>query len=177
MTDEPTRGPRRLRRLGTGRAFLITLAVVGVLALAYTLAGFFLVPRLITTYVPRYVQTELKRRAEIGEVRLNPLLFKLEIKHFRLQEADGRPLVSFDRLFVDFELSSLFRRAWTFAEIQLEAPRLDVVMAQDGRLNVADLLDAFPKSEPAAQPAPTTLRRVLRFRRFLAGAASRLAAQ
>ena len=161
MTDEPTRGPRRLRRLGTGRAFLITLAVVGVLALAYTLAGFFLVPRLITTYVPRYVQTELKRRAEIGEVRLNPLLFKLEIKHFRLQETDGRPLVSFDRLFVDFELSSLFRRAWTFAEIQLEAPRLDVVMAHDGRLNVADLLDAFPKSEPAAQPAPTTLRRVL----------------
>src|SRR5439155_14578503 len=103
----------------------------------------------------------LKRRAEIGDVRLNPLLFKLEIKHFRLQEADGRPLLGFDRLFVDFELSSLFRRAWTFAEIQLEAPRLDVVLAPDGRLNVADLLDAFPQGEPASQPAPTTPRRML----------------
>jgi len=161
MTAKPTRGPERLRRLVTGRAFLIILAVVGALVLAYTLVGFFLVPRLITTYVPRYVQTELKRRAEIGDVRLNPLLFKLEIKHFRLQEADGRPLLGFDRLFVDFELSSLFRRAWTFAEIQLEAPRLDVVLAPDGRLNVADLLDAFPQGEPASQPAPTTPWRML----------------
>src|SRR5262249_50686080 len=77
----------------------------------------------------------------------------------RLREADGRPLLGFDRLFVDFELSSLVRRAWTFAEIQLDAPRLDVVMAPDGRLNLADLLDAFPKSEPA--PEPTAPRRML----------------
>ena len=137
------------------------VAVVMVLVAAYTIAGFFLVPRLVKTYVPRYVQEQLKRRVEIGEVRLNPLLFKLEIKHFRLHEADGRPLIAFDRLFVDFELSSLFRRAWTFAEIQLEAPRLDIVLARDGRLNVADLLDAFPQSEPTPQPAPTTPRRVL----------------
>src|SRR5439155_24263753 len=97
----------------------------------------------------------LKRRAEIGDVRLNPLLFKLEIKRFRLQEADGRPLLAFDRLFLDFELSSLFRRAWTFREIQLEAPRLDVVLSPDGRLNVADLLDAFPRSEAAPATEPT----------------------
>src|SRR2546427_10177332 len=104
MTAKPTRGPERLRRLVTGRAFLITLAVVGALVLAYTLVGFFLVPRLITTYVPRYVQTELKRRAGIGDVRANPPLFKLEIKHFRLHEADGRPLLGFDPLFFGFEL-------------------------------------------------------------------------
>jgi uncharacterized protein involved in outer membrane biogenesis len=161
MTADATRAPRRLRRLVTGRPFLITLAVGAVLVSVYTLAGFFLVPRLITTYVPWYVQERLKRRAEIGEVRVNPLLFKLEIKRFRLQEADGRPLLGFDRLFVDFELSSLFRRAWTFAEIQIEAPRLDVVLARDGRLNLADLLDAFPQAEPTAQPAPTTPRRML----------------
>jgi uncharacterized protein involved in outer membrane biogenesis len=144
----------RLWLLVTRVRVLVTLSVLATLAVAYTLAGVFLVPRLIRTYVPRYVQEQLKRRAEIGEVRLNPLLFKLEIKHFRLQEADGRPLLAFDRLFIDFELSSLFRRAWTFAEIQLEAPRLDVVLARDGRLNLADLLDAFPKSEPTSRTAP-----------------------
>jgi hypothetical protein len=158
-TPRPWTG--RLRRLVIGKPFLITAGVVVILAIAYTLAGFFLVPRLITTYVPRYVQEQLKRRAEIGEVRLNPLLFKLEIKRFRLQEADGRPLLGFDRLFVDFELSSLFRRAWTLAEIRLEAPRLDVVMAPDGRLNVADLLDAFPRSEAAPAPEPTAPPRML----------------
>jgi hypothetical protein len=153
MSDGPRMRMPRLRRLLLGVPFLVGAAVVIFLVVAYTLVGFLLVPRLIRTYAPPYVQEQLKRRAEIGEVRFNPLLFKLEIKHFRLQEADGRPLLGFDRLFVDFELSSLIRRAWTFAEIQLEAPRLDVVMAPEGRLNLADLLDAFPKSEPAPEPA------------------------
>jgi uncharacterized protein involved in outer membrane biogenesis len=150
--DGPRHWTRRLRHLVVQVPFLVTAAVIVLLVAAYTIAGFFLVPRLITKYVPRYVQEQLNRRAEIGEVRFNPLLFKLEVKHFRLQEADGRPLLGFDRLFVDFELSSLFRRVWTFAEIQLDAPRVDVVMARDGRLNVADLLDAFPKGAPAQQP-------------------------
>jgi uncharacterized protein involved in outer membrane biogenesis len=143
----------------TGVPFLVTVGVVVLLFVAYTLAGFFLVPRLIRTHVPRFAQEQLKRRADIGEVRVNPLLFKVEIKNFRLQEADGRPLLGFDRLFIDFELSSLFRRAWTFADIQLEAPRVDVVMARDGRINLADLLDTFPKGEPA--PEPTAPARVV----------------
>ena len=162
MLDATRRGVRWLRSLVIKVPFLIAAAVVAVLVVAYTLTGFFLVPRLITTYVPRYVQEQLKRRAEIGEVRLNPLLFKLEIKNFRLREADGRPILGFDRLFVDFEVvSSLFRRAWTFAEIQLDAPRVDVVLARDGRLNLAELVDAFPRSEPAPRPAATAPPRLL----------------
>jgi uncharacterized protein involved in outer membrane biogenesis len=140
--------------LVTRRWFLITSAVVVILAVAYTLAGFLLVPRLIASQVPRYVQEQLKRKAQIGEVRVNPLLFKVEIKNFKLTEADGRPLVGFDRLFVDFELSSIFRAAWTFAEISLEGPRLDVVMNRDGRLNWAELLDSLPQGEPPKAPPP-----------------------
>ena len=154
MTSDDARPwTRRLRRVVTRTPFLVTAAVIVLLFAAYTFAGFFVVPRLIMSYVPRYVQHQLERRAEIGEVRVNPLLFKVEIKRFHLQEADGRPLLAFDRLFVDFELSSLFRRAWTFAEIQLDALRVNVVMARDGAINVADLLDAFSKSEPAPEPA------------------------
>jgi uncharacterized protein involved in outer membrane biogenesis len=159
--DGPGRWAGRLRGLVTGKRFLIIAAVVAVLAVAYTLAGFFLVPRLIASQVPRYAQEQLQRRAEIGEVRFNPLLFKLEIKGFRLTESDGQPLLGFDRLFVDFQLSSLFRAAWTFAEIQLEGPRLDVVLTRDGRLNLADLLDSMPKSEAPPQPADTAPPRVL----------------
>ena len=150
------RWAERWRRPGvwlTRRRVVVTLAVLAALFLVYTLAGFFLVPRLIATYVPRYAQERLGRRAQIGEVRINPLLFKVDIRQFRLQEADGRPLLGFDRLFVDFELTSVFRAAWTFAEIRLEAPRVDAVMGPDGRLNIAELLDALPKGEPAPEPA------------------------
>jgi len=159
MTPQWARRWARFRALLTRRPVLITFAVVSVILFVYTLAGFFLVPRLVATYVPRYVEQRLGRRAEIGEVRVNPLLLKIEIKKFRLKEADGRPLLGFDRLFVDLELaSSIFRAAWTFAEIRLEAPRVEAVISADGRMNIAELLDALPKDEPAKQPtAPPRL--------------------
>jgi len=151
MTPE-SRGAR-LRRVVTGTRFVVAVSVVAVLFCAYTLAGFFLVPRLIRSYVPKYAAEQLQRRAEVGEVRWNPLLFKLEVKDFRLREADGRPLLGFDRLFVDFEATSLFRAAWTFAAIELDAPRIDAVLGADGRMNLAELLDALPKREPATKPS------------------------
>jgi uncharacterized protein involved in outer membrane biogenesis len=142
----------RVDKLFTRLPVIITLAVLVVSFVAYTLAGFFLVPRLVATYVPRYVEQQLKRRAEIGEVRVNPLLLKVEIKNFRLTEADGGPLLGFDHLFVDLEIAkSIVRAAWTFAEIRLEAPRIEAVISADGPMNIAELLDAFPKSEPAKQ--------------------------
>jgi len=155
------RWAERWRRLGVRlrrRRVVITLAVLAGLFVVYTLAGFFLVPRLIARYVPRYAE-QLGRRAQIGEVRVNPLLFKVDVRQLRLQEADGRPLLGFDRLFIDFELmSSIFRAAWTFAEIRLEGPRVDAVIAADGRMNIAELLGALPKGEPAKQPtAPPRL--------------------
>src|SRR5215467_10357807 len=116
------------------RWVLVTLAVLVLLVAAYTLAGFFLVPRLVATYVPRYVEQQLKRRAQIGEIRTNPLRLTVDIKNFRLTEADGSPLLGFDRLFVDFALAkSIVHAAWTFAEIRLESPRIDAVMFPEGR--------------------------------------------
>src|SRR5262245_53969847 len=147
------------RWTGVGAVFtrpwvLVTLAVLVAIFVTYTLAGFFLVPRLIASYVPRYAEQQLKRRAQIGEVRVNPLLLKIDVKNFRLTEADGSPLLGFDRLFVDLELAkSIIRASLTFAEIRLEAPYVDAVMFPDGRVNIADLLDAFPKGEPAKQPS------------------------
>jgi hypothetical protein len=152
-TGEAARGPR-IGAVLARRWVLITLTALVVILVAYTLAGFFLVPRLIASYVPRYVEQQLKRRAQIGEVWVNPLLLKMDVKNFRLTEAGGSPLLGFDRLFVDFELAkSIIRAALTFAEVRLEAPYVDAVMFPDGRVNIADLLDAFPKGEPAKQPS------------------------
>ena len=84
-----------------------------------------------------------------------PFLFTFEAKDFVLQEADNRPIIGFDRLFVDFQLSSLFRWAWTFADVRIERPSLHVEIQHNGRLNFADLADSLPKSE---DPPPTDSR-------------------
>src|SRR5206468_8931433 len=41
----------------------------------------------------------------------------------------------------------------TLAAIELDAPRIDAVLTRDGRLNLADLLDSLPRSEPSPQPS------------------------
>src|SRR5690349_21667374 len=103
-----------LRRVGTSR----TLWAAAALLVVYALIGFFLVPYLIERSVPRYVEENLGAHAAIGKVRFNPFLFKLEANDFRLDVEPGQPLLAFDRLFVDLELASVLRWAWTFADVQ-----------------------------------------------------------
>jgi hypothetical protein len=97
--------PPRHRRW---RRWAIALAVCVAL---YAALGFWAAPRLIEHYVPVYAQDVLKRKAQLGRVRVNPFLLTVEAKDFKLEEADGAPVAALGRLFVDLELKSLLRWA------------------------------------------------------------------
>jgi len=135
-----------LKKILRSKPFIICVAVL----VFYTLAGFFLTPWLVRHYVPKIVQEQLKKQAAVGEVRINPFIFTVEANDFRMEEPDGQPIVGFKRLFVDFELKSLFKWAWTFRQASLEAPHVNAVIAKDGALNLADL--APPSEEPPKPP-------------------------
>jgi hypothetical protein len=107
------------------------------------------VPFLVRHYVPKIVQAELKRQAAIGEVRFNPYTFTFEANDFRLEEPGGEPIAGFKRLFIDFELKSLFNWAWTFREVSLDALQVNAVIAADGLLNLAQL--RRPRTRPPAR--------------------------
>src|SRR5262245_14750194 len=123
----------------------------------YLLLGAYALPRYIQKAIPELVEKELKRKASIGEVRFNPLLFKLELRDFELAEADDRPIAGFRYLLVDFELSSLLRWAWTFSNIVLDGLGLRPDIAPDGRLNFAALADSLPKGEGKSDAPPPRL--------------------
>jgi hypothetical protein len=151
--------PRRRR----WRRWAIALAASVAL---YAALGFWAAPRLVEHYVPVYVQKDLKRNAQLGRVRINPFLLTFEAKDVRLQEADGAPIAGFGRLFVDLELKSLLRWAWTVAEIRLEQPALDLVLNPDGSVNIARLADdlagtAPAAGEPSAPPPRAILQRIV----------------
>jgi hypothetical protein len=131
-------GAKNWRRLLLNRWMLAGVGAV----LLYALLGFLLVPRLFKRYVSNYAAEKLKRKASIVEVRVNPFLFTVDAQGFVLKEADDSPIIGFGRLFVDFELSSLFRWAWTFADIRIERPMLHVEIRQDGCLS-----ESLPKSK------------------------------
>jgi uncharacterized protein involved in outer membrane biogenesis len=142
-TSDSKEAPRRWQRLLFNRWLLAGVAAT----VLYALLGFLLAPRLVKYYVKNYAAEKLKRNVSIADVRINPFLFTIDVKDVALREADNRPIISFGRLFVDFELSSLFHWAWTFADIRVERPSLYMEIQPNGRLNIADLADSFPKSE------------------------------
>jgi uncharacterized protein involved in outer membrane biogenesis len=141
-----------VRRIVTSKLFLIAVFSI----LIYTLAGFFLLPYILKSQLTRYVAEDLKRTLQIEKVRVNPYMMTLEISDLKLKEADGGPLLTFDRLFTDFELKSLFRWAWTFSNIHLDGWVLQVDIAPDKAINLARLAeDASPSDPDRPPPEPT----------------------
>ena len=136
------------------RALVISAVVLAVAAL-YALAGFILAPRILRSALLREIPKVLGVTPAVGDIRINPFLFRLEIKDFSLTAPSGEKLLGFGRLFVDFELSSIWHRAYSFAAIDLTAPFVNATVAKDGSLNRMQLRpktpakpDSGPKNDP-----------------------------
>ncbi len=98
--------PSRLLRLPRKLA-LIAAAAAAALALLYTLGGFVLLPWYAQRELPRLLEQQLHRPAQIGAIRFNPFTLTLEANDFALTEQDGRPLVSFKHALIDLEWRSI----------------------------------------------------------------------
>ncbi len=127
------------------------LTVAGVL-MAYTAAGFLLVPRIVRSQLVGGIAESFDREATVGKVRFNPFAFVLEIEDFALPDTDGRAMLGFKRLRVDFELISILRRGASFQAIALDQPAALAVVRSDGSLNFADLAKT-KATAPAPEPA------------------------
>jgi hypothetical protein len=131
------------------KTFRITAVVVLLLGL-YALAGFVLAPRLVRSALMSEIPKTLEGvTPSVGEIHINPFLLQVRVKDFYLTGPQGTKLVGFDRLFVDFEVSSLWHRAYTFNNIDIDAPFANAVIFKDGRLNLAQL---SPKPSDKPQP-------------------------
>ncbi|MDN5753540.1 MAG: DUF748 domain-containing protein, partial [Nitrosospira sp.] len=129
-----------------------------VLLLLYTLGGFLLAPYLLERNLPRYVEDHLGQPASVGDIRVNPYLFILEMSDFKLDGAGDNALLKFERLTVDFELwSSIFRGAWTFADIRTKGFDLRLEIDREGHINVAELLKRLQGPERTDQPPPSII--------------------
>ena len=131
---------------------LLRWGAIAVLAVGlYALLGFQVAPRVVRSQAVSFVKEKYGRDLAIGEVLINPFLLQVEIRDFVLPDADGSPMIGFKRLFVDFEVSSLWNRAWVFRDVTIEAPELRAVVRPDQKLNLLDLAPE-PSPEPSGPP-------------------------
>ncbi|MBT8047635.1 MAG: DUF748 domain-containing protein [Gammaproteobacteria bacterium] len=127
---------------------------VVVFILLYTVFGFFLAPVLVNKLVVDTVREKLGREASLERVQINPYVLSLRATGFHLLDTDEVKLAGFEEFFVNFQLSSLFNRAWTFRTIRLDGANLhfERFAQDDSRLSrlLADMQANSESDEPSA---------------------------
>lgn len=121
-----------------------TVGVAGAVGV-YALAGGWALPQLIKSQLPKLVETELERKATIGDISFNPFTLRLQAQDVRLTEANGAPLFAVGALAVEMQWRSLVRRAWSLAEIRVTAPALQLAISPNGKFNIAQLMETLNK--------------------------------
>jgi outer membrane protein OmpA-like peptidoglycan-associated protein len=143
MFSRVAKQPKRKRWL------LISLSVLVFLLIVYSIAGFWILPRVLQSRIPDLVADQLPVRASVGQIELNPFLLTAAVRDLTIQENDGEHLVGFKELTANLQLSSIFRWAVILKEVRLTEPELFVRVLPDGRINVLALLDSLEDSTVA----------------------------
>jgi hypothetical protein len=128
---------------------------------AYTVIGFLLLPPLVKYIATRKLSSLVERSVSIQKLRLNPYTFSITIAGFLIRDKDGEPFVSWDEVYVNFQPTSIFAKAWAFREVRTSRPFVRVQVNKDSSLNFSDLLKKFGQEsgdKPSAPSKPPALR-------------------
>lgn len=124
------------------------LVFVGAVCLVlYAVVGFFVLPPVVKYTLHKKVPELLNRQVMVERVRINPFALSLKISGFVLKDRrDNHDFVTFDNLYVNAQLSSLFKRTLIVKEINILHPWVRISKTGD-RFNFSDLLDSSEKGE------------------------------
>jgi hypothetical protein len=148
---------RWIRRLVVGGASSLVL---------FTILGFLVAPPIARHIAQKQLADLLGRKVTIGRLRINPFALSVTVGDFRVYEPDqATPFLGFSRLYVNAQLSSVFRRAPVVKEIALDSLHVHIVRTRatadawadvGAAYNFSDIvarLQAMPKS-PEPPPPP-----------------------
>ena len=122
----------------------------------YAVLGFFLAPWLVKTSAIDLVRNNLNAELRLQRVAVNPFVLSMTIDGLEFDDPKGMPFARVEQIFVNFQLSSLFRWALSFDEIRLDSPELFLSRDDNGELNIAFLTSgpkAGPEEEAEAEPS------------------------
>jgi hypothetical protein len=129
----------------------LVLWIFGLL-LFYTVVGFLILPPIIRAVAVKQLSKQLDREVSIQKVKLNPFALSCTVRGLLIKDKDGEPFVSWDEVYINFQLSSFFGKAWVFKEISTTRPFVRVQMNKDYTFNFSDLVTKFSTN---AAPAKT----------------------
>jgi hypothetical protein len=123
------------------------------LLLFYAILGFFILPPIIRAVAVKQLSRQLDREVSIEKVKINPFALSTTVRGLLIKDKDGQPFISWDEVYVNFQLSSFLGHAWVFKEIRVTKPYARVQINKDYTLNFSDLVAKFSTNAPGAAPA------------------------
>ncbi|MEO7464030.1 MAG: hypothetical protein ABIV42_00970 [Nitrosospira sp.] len=96
-----------MKRIITHPAFRRSVGIASVLLLIYTLGGFLVLPYWLERFLPNHLEQRTGQDASVGDIRINPYLFTVEVSDVQLGGTAENPLMKLRRLYIDFELSGI----------------------------------------------------------------------
>lgn len=146
-----SRLPNIAKQIRTHRVYFF---VAGAIAATYLLFGWLALPGILQSQAESYVLARSGHHLTMDRPSFNPFLLRLHLKNLRLTEPDGRPLVAFKSLVIDFSSTSLFRRAYVFDEIALDGLNASVIVLPGDKLNWSRFIEAFQSKEKTSSEMP-----------------------
>jgi uncharacterized protein involved in outer membrane biogenesis len=131
----------------------------GILILMYTVAGFLIIPVIAESLLPYKLKGILNRQAFIENVSFNPYSLSLSLEGLEIREQSGKKnCIAFDRLFINLQWASLFKRALISSETTLANPLVRIVRRTGKKFNFSDLLPAKQKAQTPEEKKNKPLR-------------------
>ncbi|MDR2209536.1 MAG: DUF748 domain-containing protein [Azoarcus sp.] len=130
--------------------------------LLYSGVGFIGIPLFARYYAPQFLGDLLGRTVSIEEVAFNPFTLAAEFRGLKVMEdmkgdhGEGSAVsaLGFDRLMVNFEISSLWHGGPVVQELALGAPYARLVRLAEGRYNWSDVFERLvPLLQAEGDPA------------------------
>jgi len=136
----------------TGKAKTIFIVAFALLFL-YSIIGFLILPPYIKRMAVSTFSDQLGRRVSIESVILNPYTLAVKVKGFEIKEIDGSTtFVSFDSLYVDLQIMTIFKKGPVIREIKLGKPHIHLVRANANAYNFSDIIDRFQAMSETSPP-------------------------
>jgi hypothetical protein len=97
------------------------IIVAGLVPLC-ALIGFLLLPAVVKPKLVHALEENTRRPVHLGSLHINPFTLSVTLNDFELKDRDSTRLLAFSRLYLNYEIVSLFRDAHVFSDFQIDTP-------------------------------------------------------
>ncbi|MBI2532876.1 MAG: DUF748 domain-containing protein, partial [Deltaproteobacteria bacterium] len=130
----------------------IAIWIVAIIV-AIGILGALVAPLLLRGKLASVLSEKLHREVSIEQIRINPYTMTATLRGFLMKERQSTATaVSFDEIYVNLELESLFRLGPVLKAIRLAKPYVNLVRNENFKYNFQDLIDEFTSGPSGPTP-------------------------